>query len=493
MAVAPRAFVSDLDTGRSAGRWDEARNRPGFPAVMSPELGGAASYAQRLNGKVALGRQARVFRTNTNNGKLFGFSTTEYLPRKTGGYSLVGQIWTSDADTPRRRVAITSPKTTDVLGIRMTDGHGIGFFDDSHVLARRRAAWYSAATILQRAIALELDIDSLDIEIASVHRFASGLDMGAELYLADAHPNGAGLVEWARDNWEDLLVGCVLGQGPTSRMGTNLRAAWERSSSEPWRGPETLLRGYRNRPLHGLLDWQLGIEMLATMLSSEYCPGLDIAIPGKDGHAVPMPGWRHLADDVARRYREAFPKASAPLPSLAPLPGWKELGTANIVSLVVHPLCDDHPGDKNLIGSCMDWAVANGIDAIRLVDTFNLSRRMAWVRANLGEFRTIDTSTLPPSSVATPPASPGPTLGTGTLEHAGRKYERIDRIAVADAGPGDWLAIGKDGKLQQLIVRRVPGAAAPIVLAPGTGRLGEEGAAGLEVIARRRNGNGGNT
>ncbi|QOL50238.1 DEAD/DEAH box helicase [Massilia litorea] len=491
MAVAPRAFVSDLDTNKGAGRWEDARKRPGFPVVMSPELGGAATYVNKLNGTVALGRQVRVFRTNTNGNRLFGFSNADWIGPKATGYPLAGALWYDDQDTPQRRVALTSPKTTDVLGIRMTDGMGIGFFDDSRALARRRAAWYSAATILQRAIALELDIDSLDIEIASVHRFASNLDLGAELYLADAHPNGAGLVDWAHDNWEDLLEGCVLGRGPASRMGASLRKAWERCASEPWRGPETLLRGYRNRPLHGLLDWQLGIEMLATMFSKEYRPGLDTAISGRDGHPVAMPRWLELAEGVARRYREAFPTASAPLPAMAPLPGWREPGSANIVSLVVHPLCDEQPGGKNLLASCKEWAAANGIEWIRLIDSFNLSRRMAWVRANLGEFRTIDTSGMPLAPFGAGHASPPPAAPGETFEHAGRRYEHVGATPFTHASPGDWLARAKDGKFHQIIVRRAPGAAAPMVFVAGGKRLLEADAAGLEVFARYMNPNEG--
>ncbi len=485
MAVAPRAFVTDLDTGKGARRWDDPRGRPGFPAVMSPELGGNANYAGRMNTMIALGRQTQVFRTNTNKNKLFGFSSRDWIAPKTAGHGLSGRIWYHDLEAPQRRMALTSPKTTDVLGIRMTDGSGISFFDDSRVLARRRAAWYSAATILQRAIALELDIDSLEIEIASVHRFASGLDIGAELYLADAHPNGAGLVEWAHDNWEHLLEGCVLGQGPTSRMGRSLRMAWERIASEPWRGPDTLLRGYRNRPLHGLLDWQLGIEMLATMFSKSYRPGLDSTIVGRDGKTVPMPSWRELAEDVARRYVEAFPKASAPLPAEAPLPGWRELGSTNIISLVVHPLCDEQADTKNLLADCSQWAAAHGIAWIRLVDSFNLSRRMAWVRANLDLFRTIDVSDTRPVGES-PPF--GPTLDTlgGNLEHAGRKYEYVDKMAVSSAGPGDWLARSKDGQFYQLVVRRARGAAAPMVVVIGRGRIEPAEAAGLEVFARSR-------
>jgi hypothetical protein len=486
MAVAPRAFVTDLDTGKGARRWDDPRGRPGFPAVMSPELGGDASYDVKLNTRIALGRQAQVFRTNTNKNKLFGFSSRDWIAPKGTGLALSGRTWYDDPEAPQRRLAITAPKTTDVLGIRMMDGSGVGFFDDSRVLARRRAAWYSAATILQRAIALELDIDSLDIEIASVHRFASGFDLGAELYLADAHPNGAGLVEWAHDNWKDLLEGCVLGQGPASRMGRSLRMAWERCTAEPWRGPETLLRGYRNRPLHGLLDWQLGIEMLATMANTAYRPGLDNAFAGRDGKPVPMPAWRDLAEDVARRYREAFPTASAPLPSKAPLPGWREPGGTDVVSLVVHPLCDEQDGEKNLLADCRQWAAAHGIAWIRLVDSFNLSRRMAWVRANLDQFRTIETSGTGPVAAGTGPVGPIPAAPGTTLDHAGRKYERVDSMPVGTASPGEWLARSGDGRLHQLVVRRVPGAAASMVVVHGRGRIGEDEAAGFEVIARPR-------
>lgn len=483
MAVAPRAFVSDLDTTKGAKRWEEARNRPGFPTTMSPELGGEAKYICRLNSKVALGRQATVFRTNTNNSRLFGFSETDWIPPKPGSRGFGGQIWRSDPTSKGRRVALTSPKTTDVFGIRMPDELGLSFVDDSHILVRRRAAWYSAATILQRAIALELDIDSLDIEIASVHRYASGFEIGAELYLADAHPNGAGLVEWANDKWEDLLEGCVLGQGPASKMGGNLRTAWARSAKEPWRGPGTLLRGYRNRPLHGLLDWQLGLEMLATMHGRAYRPGLDAVVVGRDGTPAVMPGWMELADEVALRYRDAFPKASAPLPSIAPLPGWSEPGDARVVSLVVHPLCDHQPGEKNVIAACKQWAQENDVKAIRLVDSFNLSRRMAWVRANINEFVALEISPVSTSEAGDGRPVTIPALLAGQLEHAGTRYKGTERMRVSDAGPGTWLAETSDGQRKKVIVRRLPGASAPHVHVVGGCRLSDSEVAALTIIA----------
>ncbi|QKV58646.1 MAG: DUF1998 domain-containing protein [Dechloromonas sp.] len=161
--------------------------------------------------------------------------------------------------------------------MRLMDGGNLGFFDASRVIASRRAAWYSAATILQRAIALELDVDSLDIEIASVHRYtAPDLSCGAELYLADEHPNGAGLVDWAYRHWDELVKGCLSGAGKFSLLGRLMRDECDRAvvGGQPWRSPDLLLKGFRNRQLHGLIDWQLGIELLAVMADAEFVPGL---------------------------------------------------------------------------------------------------------------------------------------------------------------------------------------------------------------------------
>ena len=139
---------------------------------------------------------------------------------------------------PRFESKLASVKTTDLLSIRAIDGAGIGFFDALSDVAARKAAWFSAATILQRAVALELDVDSLAVEIASVHRYSAAQADGAELYLADEHPNGAGLVDWLRRNWEEVVAGCLTGKGSYSTLGRFMVEELSRgSSSEQWRSP----------------------------------------------------------------------------------------------------------------------------------------------------------------------------------------------------------------------------------------------------------------
>jgi DEAD/DEAH box helicase domain-containing protein len=487
MAVAPRAFVSDLDLSKSAKRWDSKKGRAGFPSVASPALSDGTTYVSRLNAKVALGRQAQVFRTNTNNMKLFGFKTTSRIPGKGDGSALFGSmnsIWVHADEIPERCVALTSPKTTDVLAVRVVDGDGLEYFDVSGDTARRRAAWYSAATILQRAIALELDVDSLDVEIASVHMLnvsAGDLSKGAELYLADAHPNGAGLVEWANNNWENLLEGCLFGRGPTSRMGKNIQRARELSANEPWRGPNALLRGFRNSQIHGLLDWQLGLEMLATLFDSSYRPGLDQELRNRAGEKVEMPDWHYFADELATRYLASFPKLTKPLPSDGPLSGWLDLDNKDIATVIVHPLSASYAGKKNVIGLAIKWADENDIGTLRLVDSFNLSRRMAWVRANIEKFPVV---TVRASGSSADAGNLGLFLAGEEFQHRSRQYLKIDESDVWTAGAGEWLAKTEAGTLLAIRIRRLPGSSRPLIQELGAGALSEETAMTLTLVAK---------
>jgi len=486
MAIAPRAFISDLDIGKSAKRWDSKVPRAGFPVVGSPVLSENTRYTPRLGALVALARQAQVFRTNTNNTNLFGFSDASYIRRGTSAVNgEMGAIWRHTGDSPQRKVAITSPKTTDLLAVRMLDGAGLEFFDTDGDISCRRAAWYSAATILQRAIALELDVDSLDIEIASVHLIQSaseGLARGGELYLADAHPNGAGIVEWANENWEDLLEGCVFGTGRNSLMGRTIRSAWLMSETEPWRGPDTLLRGFRNAPLHGLLDWQLGLEMLATLIDPNYRPGLDSIVANRAGGQATLPDWQLLTTSLAARYISAFPNVS-PLPAGAPVAGWVAVGEPQIATVVLHPLTAGYEGRRNALAAVKAWGFSNGFVALRLVDSFNLSRRMAWVRVNIEKFILVNLdSNSETGDTGTQPYVFFQNEGNELL-YLGKKYEKISEIAAWTAPKGDWLARGGNGMLHAIRVRRLPGASSPIVQ-EGASAFSEQAAKSLVLVGR---------
>lgn len=379
MAVAPRAFATDMNISRPALGGGESRGRSGSTDISSPMLS-SEGYKKAGNAYVKLERQAPVFRTNTNCGEYFGFREKKRLQEM---YVEAESIWCSDEDNPELRVALTSAKTTDILAIRMLDGNGLMYFEGTNEvrLARRRAAWYSAATILQRAIALELDVDSLDIEIASVHAVTDKGKGGGELYLADAHPNGAGLVDSTRAQLESILRGCLFGKGTTPRMGKMIREEIELSleAGNEWRSPDLLLRGFRNRQVHGLLDWELGIELLASMLDKDFKPGLDNVA---DGRLLPTGrdgDWLSRAGKLVDTWvLNGFPADSVVHEDT--VHGWIQGGVFNVV---VHPLWGGSPSERNAIGNAHLLAARKELKEIRRVDSFNLARRMVWVRANL--------------------------------------------------------------------------------------------------------------
>ena len=379
VAVEPRAFITDLAQDNSARGAGEGKGRSGVTEISSPMLSDK-NYSHICNSEVKLAKHASVFRTNTNRGNYFGFVKKSFISQPQQ-YIFGGGIWFEQDESPEFKVALTSSKTTDILAIRMLNNNGLNYFEElgQTELTRRRAAWYSAATILQRAIALKLDIDSLDIEIASVHSVNS--DGGAELYLADAHPNGAGIVESGKNNWSLLLEGCLFGEGPWGQMGRIIKKELS-LASEPdneWRSPDLLLKGFRNRQLHGLLDWELGLDIISCMYSSEFKPGIDSKINGKLLPQNKDRSWACKAKLLVENWASnSFPYDA--VVDAGSIQGWVN---DNVFHVVVHPLWDGAPGSGNAILEARQVAKDNGCHSIRRIDSFNLSRRMVWVKAKL--------------------------------------------------------------------------------------------------------------
>ncbi len=494
MAVSPRAFATDMNISRPALGGGESRGRSGSTDIASPMLS-SEGFAKACNAYVKLERQAPVFRTNTNSGDYFGFRDSRGLQET---YVEAESIWCADEDNPELRVALTSAKTTDILAIRMLDGNGLTYFEGvtEARLARRRAAWYSAATILQRAIALELDVDSLDIEIASVHAVTDKGKGGGELYLADAHPNGAGLVDSTREQLESILRGCLFGKGATPRMGRMIREEIELSleAGNEWRSPDLLLRGFRNRQVHGLLDWELGIELLASMLDEDFKPGLDNVA---DGQLLPIGkdgDWRSRAGKLVDTWvSNGFPADSVVHSDT--VHGWVDEGVLNVV---VHPLWDGSPSERNAIGDAHLLAAGKDLKEIRRVDSFNLARRMVWVRANLSNDDVFVTEEVDVSSPSGAPSIvSASTKSVVTIDdlhsYADDEIITFDDQSWVRKGPktlnqlGDgeeWLAAISTGQLLSVRVLYKRGMDAPM-LRSSNGFVPSNEAKQFSFVARR--------
>mgnify|MGYP000527738608 FL=1 len=486
VSVAPRAFVTDLDLSRSAQDAGDRRSPVGTAFISSPRLSDA-EYRRVGNVSLALGRQGPVFRTNDNRGFLFEFGQVGRHGHKDSD-PLYGDVWVSPApenSSDVKQVALVSPKTTDILAIRMLDGRGLGFFGDGPLRLSRRAAWYSAATILQRAIALELDIDSLDIEIASVHRCGDG----GELYLADAHPNGAGLVEWAHRHWPELMKGIIHGEGDACKLGRMIAEELVNTKDQPWRSPDLLLRGFRNRQLHGLIDWRLGSDLVAAFMDPEFSPGVSSNVLDAGPVGLTAGTWRDFSYELVERYVSAF-KSNAEVLRSCPVAGWRSKEDRETAFIACHPLWGNRGGPGSVSSALNDWMAAEGVTTIVMVDTFNLERRMSWVRGNLSEFPKMRRVVGEGTAGARAPGTGDPVarLGEGDeFESNGRRWVGKMLGNPWRAGHGEYLARGDDGETVEIRVLR--GGLGQVKLRGEAKRL-PEGHKNLRIIAVPAEGQG---
>jgi len=494
LAVAPNGFVSDLVMDRPASAAQYSTNGGPSSFVASPSIGDA-SY--KLSGRafVAFSRQKTVYRISQGSGgRPFSFNPSVQEWSKERNQVLNANIWRATEESGRYSVNLVSPKTTDMLSLRLIDDAGLGFFDISREVACRRAAWYSGATILQRAIALELDVDSLAIEIASVHKYlpASG-QQGAELYLADEHPNGAGLVEWADSNWTNLLEGILDASGPASRLGRLIRSECKRSQAEnlAWRSPDILLKGFRNRQLHGLIDWRLGLELLAVMRDKGYVPGLT---PFFEGWNLGITPWSQFSGILADNFCAAFSAANiSRVTSPEGIQGWVEAnqsGAPEKLYVVSHPLWKLDPSERDSTSSALsNWSARIGVQGVVALDSFNLSRRMSWVRRNLSLFPAVHfhgvagtrAVAVTPEWIERVVASAIGNMVVG----AGYHWIRVEEQDAWIAPKGIWLARVGSGDPLEIIIRIYPGVGVKIFNREGNHQLAREHWRELTVFAHR--------
>jgi DEAD/DEAH box helicase domain-containing protein len=498
MAVTPNGFLTDLDTSVPAGSMDSSSSISPTSFIASPSITNA-SHTVSGGVLLALSSQQKVYRISQNSeGNSFGFSRSNSLRQSQPSQILEADlgIWLSNEKTPAIKASLVSPKTTDIFSIRLLDRQGLAFFDSERKLACRRAGWYSAATILQRSIAIELDIDSLDIEIASVHMFsdANG-SKGAELYLADEHPNGAGLVYWAHKNWTELLNGCLSAQGPFARLGNLIRNECQLSKhqSQPWRSPDILLKGFRNRQLHGLIDWRLGLELLATMHDSAHIPG---RTPLFETWGLGLTSWEEEARLLAEQYFDAFEHStSVRFDSTTGLHGWVSDNSINeqdkTLNVVSHPLWKfDGSGNDSLGAELLNLATKHNADAIRLIDSFNLSRRLSWVKGNLNYFPLFVLSSMQKSSSGSPEANWMKKLLVAiegeSIVHQGKKWTRYPLQDAWTSKNGVWLSCINDQTIYEVTIRNIPGAGVKIKpQGAGNPFLSRDQYSTLKVFARR--------
>lgn len=376
--VAPAAYRTD-GKGHDAPEGD-ASGKAGDVEVAAVTLpAGVVLPDGNTNSHLAYDCRGMVLRINDNKGRKFKFKVVEDSQTNSNVRSMGSNpkaylngnpqwieldYWNKNRehnDTYDEQVALVAPKTTDLLRIRpvaMPAGLGLNPTGST----ARKAAFYSAATILVRAASSRLDIDPSEIEIASILG-GHEQDLGAvgEIMLADHLPNGAGFVEWIGNHWKELLETVLSGDPGTlaPRLPCSCDAACYKC-----------LLSYRNRPLHDLLDWRLGSDLLRVMLDGSHDCGLsgNFTSPSLDGWPEQA---RQLRDQLVHSFGQG---QGQPMDAEGLLPGIKVGGSAYLIS---HPLWSGRQWNESIVArTCQQLGLAAA--QTRLVNTFDLSRRMAW-------------------------------------------------------------------------------------------------------------------
>lgn len=370
----PVAFRSDLGRGQDdpANDWE--------PRGSSIADGLAISADERFdtvpgtNAALACVPGGRIYRLNDNNGELFhgDFGRTEigsglehqWVADEYQGVGVNRVRFTAEAATS---FALAAPKTTDVIRCQpLAVPHGLTL-DPADVGDGVRAAWYSAAFLIQSVAADELDIDPEELDIDRLNRvqLPGGQEVG-QLVISDSLPNGSGFTRWLGGHWAEILaaiVGRELSPVATAILAPAHSAACDSACYD-------CLRRYRNMRYHGLLDWRLAISLVRALADADYRCGLD----GHWQHPE-LCDWPRLAREARDQFVNGFPQFEAD--EFGSLPGLRWRASKAPV-VVTHPLWDT----RRATGVVTDALAAAG-NAARTVDTFNLLRRPGWALRHL--------------------------------------------------------------------------------------------------------------
>ena len=270
----PAGFRTENWNDETPGTDEKAKVVFAALVAVSAGPGEITEPVKGTNTSLTLRPDGRVYRINHNQGAYFRGRIRNFGDNaaRLSDQHLGSQWIANGASNTDETIALLAPKTTDVLRIRQ---HAIPLGLDLNPLrlgSGARAAYYSAATLLARAAAYEIDVDSEEIEISSIHceKDQSNVHYGV-IYINDRGANGTGITRWVRNNWQKLVKGILDGGRPLNQFTRSFHNHAQKCQGACY---ECLL-GFRNRHLHGLLDWRLGLDLLSILASPTETCGLD--------------------------------------------------------------------------------------------------------------------------------------------------------------------------------------------------------------------------
>lgn len=310
----PAGFRTDFRP-REGGGADEDRTyassaRPVISPAESRIIGHARSHFATGN----------FYTINDNNRQLFSFDEA----RGFNGWIESSQraATTFDFTGTRETGALAARKTSECVVIEPPSIDPELQFRVKRVGVR--SALYSFAFLLQRAAAVELDVDQREFSIGiRALRDGAADYVRGQVYLADTLANGAGYARhlYASDSLQRIVEDVARGAHSTLLHGM------ADHFSDPGRCDGACygcIRSYQNLRYHPLLDWRLGFDVSRLLALGE--------IPG-----LPDSRWEHVLSRGVHALGGGFePVTAAGLPAARHI----ELGTLAVFS---HPLHNRYP------------------------------------------------------------------------------------------------------------------------------------------------------
>lgn len=219
-----------------------------------------------------------------------------------------------------------------------------------------RAAFYSAAFLLQRALADKLDVQPEEIEICEKIDENSAYPT---LYLSDALPNGAGIVSYLyQDGKLKELIESIIKFDSFDITKTPKEKSFMQSIiSEEHRcncltACQKCLLTYNNRGFHHVLDWRLGVGTLRLMLDKNYDFGFNM---NTRANYEELQDWNHIVCECAKKFNLEAQTENQ----------YYWISNDGICTILYHPLWN-----KNMVINNIN----EQYEAIRMYNTFKILR-----------------------------------------------------------------------------------------------------------------------
>lgn len=223
--------------------------------------------------------KSEVWHINSNNGNLYcglytnsrsyvdqpkDNSVNNAVPRSNFMFYDSNGNRVNEHNTETIKIALGAKKSTEMVKLTLDINRispNLNLDVETGNKSAIRAAFLSAAYLLQRTLADHLDVQPDDIEVIE----KVGSAGCPEIYLCDALPNGASIVSYLfeADHLKELI------EDITEFRTSYMQSIYSHASSCAT-ACQNCMMTYKNRGVHHVLDWRLGVGILRLMAGSDY-------------------------------------------------------------------------------------------------------------------------------------------------------------------------------------------------------------------------------